>query len=122
MDNGPYADYAFYGSQYYGSTIPPGEFPRLAGRASEYIDYITSGHIEGAEHKIKLAVCAIAEEMYKQEQGGEVVMRTVGPWTEQYATTSGAGGSNSSVSSLSHKMYTLAMRYLADTGLMYRGC
>lgn len=119
MDNGPYADYAFYGSQYYGSTIPPGEFMRLAARASEYIDHITFGRARehSNDDEVKRATCAVAEELHKQEQGGEVTMRTVGPWTEQYAVSEYAAKQSPAC-----KLKAIAARYLCNTGLLYRGC
>ena len=119
MANGPYADYSYYSSQYYGSTIPPGEFMRLAARASEYIDYITFGRARehSNDDEVKRATCAVAEGLHKQEQGGEVTMRTVGPWTEQYAASEYAAAR-----SPARKLKAIAARYLGGTGLMYRGC
>ena len=38
-----YADYTYYKETYLGKLIPEDEFPMLAKRASEYLDYITVG-------------------------------------------------------------------------------
>ena len=38
-----YADYDFYTNEYFGRAISEDDFPRLALRGSQYIDYITQG-------------------------------------------------------------------------------
>ena len=42
-----YADYEFYKTEYFGVAISEADFPRLARRASSYIDYITMGRASG---------------------------------------------------------------------------
>lgn len=58
-----YASYEFYSYVYFGKSIEPSDFPRLALRASSYIDYCTAGRAE--KHAdldaVKMACCAIAE-------------------------------------------------------------
>lgn len=59
-----YADYEFYKTEYFGVAISEADFPRLARRASSYIDYITMGRASGysVDDAVKMACCAIAEE------------------------------------------------------------
>lgn len=45
-----YADYTYYKETYLGTLISESEFPMLAKRASEYLDYITVG--KASEHAI----------------------------------------------------------------------
>ena len=69
-----YADYAFYEGTYYGAVIPEADFPRLAERATEYIDALTFERLVGglptderAQEKVQKAVCAAAEVLYDIE-------------------------------------------------------
>ena len=69
-----YADYEFYTTSYFGSVVPETDFPRLAERASEFIDLMTSDRLvdglptnERSQKRIKKAVCSLAELMYQIE-------------------------------------------------------
>lgn len=69
-----YADYDFYKTSYYGSVVPDSDFPRLAERASDFIDLMTSDKLvdglpsnERYQKRIKKAVCSLAELMYQLE-------------------------------------------------------
>nr|DAH86474.1 MAG TPA: Head Tail Connector Protein [Caudoviricetes sp.] len=69
-----YADYDFYKNSYYGSVVPDSDFPRLAERASDFIDLMTSDKLvdglpsnERHKKRIKKAVCSLAELMYQLE-------------------------------------------------------
>lgn len=69
-----YADYDFYKNSYYGSVVPDSDFPRLAERASDFIDLMTSDKLvdglpsnERHKKRIKKAVCSLAELMYQIE-------------------------------------------------------
>ena len=68
-----YADYDFY-TTYFGSVVPEKDFPRLAERASDFIDIMTSDRLmdglpgnERHQKRIKKAVCSLAELMYQIE-------------------------------------------------------
>lgn len=69
-----YADYEFYTTSYFGSVVPETDFPRLAERASDFIDLITHGRLvnglptnEYFQKRIKKAVCSLAEILYQIE-------------------------------------------------------
>lgn len=69
-----YADYDFYKTSCYGSVVPDSDFPRLAERASDFIDLMTSDRLvdglpsnERYQKRIKKAVCSLAELMYQLE-------------------------------------------------------
>ena len=69
-----YTDYEFYTTSYFGSVVPEADFPRLAERASDFIDLITHGRLvnglpanEYFQKRIKKAVCSLAELMYQIE-------------------------------------------------------
>lgn len=112
----PYADYTYYTGTY-GGTMPETDFKRLSRLASAYLENITFGRTgksqsESIQAKIKDACCAVADILYKKEQGGELTSQTVGPWTKQFATSG---------KTLDQQQYEAASMYLAMTGLMYRG-
>ena len=68
-----YADYTYYKETYLGTLIPESEFPMLAKRASEYLDYITVGKAsENASMlEIKDACCALSEQYKVIEKAQE---------------------------------------------------
>lgn len=68
-----YADYKFY-TESFGNVVPEADFPRLAERASDFVDLMTSGRLvnglpvnEYFQKRIKKAVCSLAELMYQLE-------------------------------------------------------
>lgn len=70
-----YADYEFYTTKYYGSSIPDSQsFDKQAERASDFLDIVTRDRLvdglpdnERAQTKIKKAVCALADKLYSLE-------------------------------------------------------
>lgn len=69
-----YADYEFYTTSYFGSVVPETDFPRLAEKASDFIDTMTFNRLvdglpvnERSQKRIKKAVCSLAELMYQIE-------------------------------------------------------
>lgn len=134
-----YADYKYYTTTYLGTAIDEANFPRLALRASTFLDYYTQGR--AAQNPdldaLKMACCAIAEQ-YQYidtaqslaqkslsaflESDGELQSQTVGSWSKTYRS----GGDSaqqalSSVQTAQAALGALAQQYLAGTGLLYRG-
>lgn len=69
-----YADYEFYTTSCFGSAVPEADFPRLAEKASDFIDTMTFDRLvdglptnERSQKRIKKAVCSLAELMYQIE-------------------------------------------------------
>lgn len=69
-----YADYEFYTTSYFDSVVPETDFPRLAERASDFVDTMTFDRLvdglptnERSQKRIKKAVCSLAELMYQIE-------------------------------------------------------
>ena len=69
-----YADYEFYTTSYFGSAVPETDFPRLAERASDFVDTMTFDRLvdglptnERSQKRVKKAVCSLAELMYQIE-------------------------------------------------------
>lgn len=113
-----YADYDYYLNEYFGNSISDADFPRLSRQASAYIDTVTYGSAEKATDskviaKLSDTCCAVAEVMYKQEQGGEVASESNHSVSRTYVTSG---------KSVECRMYDAAALYLSNTGLMYAGC
>lgn len=109
-----YADYAYYIGTYCGTAVPEGEFTRLSRKASAYIDTVTHGNAEKAENskvkaKLSDACCAVCEELYRQEQGGEIASETNHNVSRTYVTSNKAR---------ERKLYDAAILYLTNTGLL----
>lgn len=120
-----YADYTYYHTQYIGSAITEPDFPKLAARATAFIDYYTRGKAAGSSETTKLAdaCCAIAEQYQVIEKArlsassasGEMASQTVGAYSVTYR--SGMESAAAAEAQLAH----IAQMYLAGTGLLYRG-
>lgn len=134
-----YADYEYYITTYLGTAIKEDDFPRLALRASSFLDYYTQGR--AAQNSdldaLKMACCAVAEQYQyidtaqalaqkalsaSLESDGELQSQTVGSWSKTYR--SGGDSAQQALSSVQTAQATLgsiAQQYLAGTGLLYRG-
>lgn len=89
-----YADYDFYTTSYFGSVVPEADFPRLAERASDFVDTMTFDRLvdglptnEHSQKRIKKAVCSLAELMYQIELA------------EKNATNAAASGTSAAIGS-----------------------
>ena len=68
-----YVDYKFY-TESFGNVVPEADFPRLAERASDFIDLMTFDRLvdglptnERSQKRIKKAVCSLSELLYQLE-------------------------------------------------------
>ena len=112
-----YADYTYYSGVYMG-TVSSGDFPRLAVRASSFLDYFTQNRAKDnvALDAVKMCCCALVA------NDAEVKSETVGGYSRTLAT-----GGESAVSALNATdgarklLAETCMEYLAHTGLLYRG-
>lgn len=141
-----YADYSFYTGEYYGTAIAQADFPRLASRASDFLDYYTRGKAAkvpetdtATNTALAKACCAVAEAMKADEDskklaqkateaalsesGGEVKSETVGSHSVSYTTAADYVKDASSARPLNSRIVyaDVAMVYLVNTGLLYRG-
>ena len=132
-----YADYAYYTTEWLGTAISATDFPRLALRASDYIDYVTRGKAAGSDASVALAkaCCAIAEQMQTDERNraiaaqtanealssGEIKSESVGGYSVSYVTALDYANAGAGVKGESAVYYAIALRYLVNTGLLYRG-
>lgn len=122
-----YADFTYYSATYLGTAIASADFARLALRASATIDnltfdraapIVTAAAETATIDKIKMATCAVAEELQKQDQadGADGIQsESVGSYSVSYAENSGKRLTNETKQSKAAKLY------LSSTGLMFRG-
>ena len=96
-----YADYEFYTASYFGSVVPEADFPRLAERASDFVDLMTFDRLvdglpenERSQKRIKKAVCSLAELMYQIELAEKNAANAAVSGT---STTIGSGGSTTGI-------------------------
>lgn len=112
-----YSDYSFYLNNYKG-TIGAESFDRLSVLATAHINRITSNKANiatGADlEAVKLAECAIIDELDKQEKGGIVTAETNDGISRSYAT-------GTVVKSATQRIYAVAEVYLGATNLLFAG-
>ena len=96
-----YADYEFYTTSYFGSVVPETDFPRLAERASDFINIMTFDRLvdglptnERSQKRIKKAVCSLTELMYQIELAEKNAANVAASGT---STTIGTGGSTTGI-------------------------
>lgn len=108
-----YADYNFYTGSFLGSDISEADFPRLALRASQFLDYYTRGKAEKNPDLVdlKMACCAVAEAYSKAGNKSGIKSESVGSYSVSYADEK----------ETSAALVSVARQYLANTGLLYRG-
>lgn len=133
-----YADYEFYTNTYMGTAITEEAFPRLALRASSFLDYYTQGRAaRNADlQALKMACCAVAEQWQVIDSaenavqnaaisaapGGELQSQTVGDWSQTYRSSGSAAAEALGVKTAVRKtLAEAAAMYLMGTGLLYRG-
>ena len=133
-----YADYDYYSGTYLG-TVSEEDFPRLAVRASSFLDYYTQNRAKDNADMdaVKMCCCALSDKYAVIEAAqalamknlanaaandAEVKSETVGSYSRTLAT-----GGESALSALNATdgakklLAETCMEYLAHTGLLYRG-
>lgn len=95
-----YADYKFY-TESFGNVVPETDFPRLAERASDFVDIMTFDRLvdglpenERSQKRIKKAVCSLAELMYQIELAERNATNAAVSGT---STAIGSGGSTTGI-------------------------
>lgn len=95
-----YADYKFY-TESFGSVVPGTDFPRLAERASDFVDAMTFDRLvdglptsERSQKRIKKTVCSLAELMYQIELAEKNATNAAVSGT---STAIGSGGSTTGI-------------------------
>lgn len=135
-----YADYTFYWVEYAGRSIGEKDFPRLAIRASTFLDLCTMGRAASRANMkaVKMACCAVAEAYQSVESAqvlaslslspgssetlasdGELQSESVGSWSKSFRSRgSSASDALKAESAAKEMLWDTAKQYLAGTGLL----
>lgn len=118
-----YADYAFYTDEYLGRTITAEkDFAYFALRATEMIDSKTFGRIEEITDAVKRACCAAADELYTADTARAKAMSGISSESVDGYSVSYRAYDAKCADESAKRVDDAVKRYLAHTGLMYRGC
>lgn len=113
-----YADYTYYVNDYHGTVVSEADFSRLSVLATAHINKITHNRAKTAEGEtleaVKLAFCAVIDELDKQEHGGIVTSESNDGISRSYAT-------GTVVKSVNQRIYSAAETYLSETNLLFVG-
>ena len=111
-----YVDYNFYQNTYQGK-LPIDIFTKLEIKASGIVDHYTFNRIEEADDKVKFAVSELTDYLAELEATGgkEIASEAVGTHSVTYVNT--AVGRDP----VKLMQKAIVAKYLAHTGLMYRG-
>ena len=124
-----YCDYTYYTTTYLGTLILSADFPRLALRASAFLDGVTFNRtlpvVTAASDtttidKIKMAVCAVAEEIQKQDNSGGADGQGIQSESIGSNSVTYSAGALQTLNS-DQRLSRAAKLYLGNTGLLYRG-
>lgn len=95
-----YTDFEFYAITYHGNVVPEADFPRIADRASDFLDVITFDRLvdglpddERAKTKVQKAVCAVSDKLYELELAEKQALSAAASGTSS-STAGGTGGVN----------------------------
>lgn len=133
-----YADYEYYTGTYMGA-VSEEDFPRLAVRASSFLDYYTKG--KAASHAdldaVKMCCCALVDKyaVIEAAQGmalsrltqasaekQDVKSETIGSYSRTLGTGAESAAAAQSLADSANKLLSeVCTAYLAHTGLLYRG-
>lgn len=133
-----YADYTYYSGTYMGA-VSEEDFPRLAVRASSFLDYYTRNKAADNANldAVKMCCCALVDKYAVIETAqalaqknlanaavgdAEVKSETVGGYSRTLATSGESALSALNATDGAKKLLAeTCMEYLAHTGLLYRG-
>ena len=132
-----YADYTYYFGTYMG-TVSEENFPRLAMRASSFLDYYTQNQVKDNADMdaVKMCCCALvdkyqlietaqrlaAAKMTAALTGDDVKSETVGGYSRTLASGGESAAAALSATDGARKLLAeTCNEYLANTGLLYRG-
>ena len=98
-----YTDFEFYATIYHGNVVPEADFPRIADRASDFLDVMTFDRLadglpsdERAATKVQKAVCAVCDKLYQLELADKQALSAAAGGTSS-GSAGGTGGVNAGV-------------------------
>lgn len=119
-----YANFEYYKNSFKGSIITDSTtFNSMSEKATDYINSVTFDRITEVNDKIKRCCCALAETiLYKSDlDSGKVIeSEKNGSYSVTYAKNTNTNASTDSA--YQKRLKSICLKYLGNTGLMYRGC
>ena len=115
----PYADYNFYSEVYHGTIATAENFDNAELEAEAFVNTITFGRIERMDDipdEAKYAVCSVTDAMVKFSESRK--NNVASESNDGYSVTYASGVTDADCN---REMQSRARRWLANTGLMYRG-
>lgn len=107
-----FANYEFYKTDYGGSAIAETSFLLYGNRATAYLKSIISRVPEPPTQELKMAMCAVADEMLKDDaEHGGIQSESVGSWSRSYKRD---------LRSTQRKYFDAATLFLSSTCLVGR--
>lgn len=123
-----YSDYKYYTDEYGGNLISENDFKAVAGKASERINAMTFGRIEGGfpekfSENIMRCCCELAENIHKYTnltgaENSAISSEKTGNYSINYQSMT---EQISAISELENVCNEIIRRHLSRTGLLYRG-
>ncbi|MGN0398803.1 MAG: hypothetical protein ACI4EO_01630 [Blautia sp.] len=115
----PYVDFDYYRDVYYGTLMKADSFKRAEMEAEAFVDAVTFsriGNLKEIPDCVKNAICSAAEEMhrYLESRKSQITSESNDGYSVTYASAV-------SDSSCRKAMELKVKRWLAGTGLMYKG-
>jgi hypothetical protein len=115
-----YADYAYYTGTYKGAVLDTASFDSHARKATLEIKRYTFNKIDDTDipDDVKMCCCELAEAIYKNDKS-----RHSGKTAEKIGEASVSYESDANIDTkLTKDIATVIKNWLANTGLLYRGC
>ena len=116
-----FVDYDYYINDFGGSAIPESDFAECERDAERDINYYTFGRLKAlseATEAVQMCICDVAEALYQRMTafGGDLPL-------ESYSNDglSGKFADGQSTAEVGHRENLIIAKWLADTGMLYRG-
>ena len=116
----PYTTFDTYTKDFYGDVIPQGSFSKFEYKARIELDRFTFGRLKGMKiipEEVQQCICEMAEYLYSES----LKMQNSGISSESTDGYSVTYQKEKVRSAISKELYQIALKYLSDKGLLYRG-
>lgn len=121
-------DFMYYSTVFLGQELTEENFPYFSRQAERYLQFVTAGRYkdvcEDQQEVVKDCICELAELEQKQknleskiENGQVISSESVGSYSASYVTPKSAEENED----IQNQRYSVVKKYLAFTGLLYRG-
>ena len=118
-----YANFRYYETKYFGTSVPEEEFSRIVKKASQYIDHFTFGRITeenmGEYPTLPDCACDMCDAIFMAQKNKEKKSENTDGYSVTYVTEGVDGETLERM--LEKKLYSIAKLYLLETGLLYCG-